>query len=278
MPRAIWSGSISFGLLSLPVKAQSATSRQRIDFDLLHDADGGRIEYRRVCRADGNEVPWEHIVKGYEIEPGRYVTFTQEEMDALQPDMTRTIDIEDFVQLSQIDPMYFDAAYFLLPEPAAARAYRLLHAVMADAGVVALARVVLRTRQRLVAIRPLAGGVLSMETMHFAAEVRPPPELPAPETQKSTQMSKREVAMARQLVDALTTDFDPEHYVDTYRLQLVQRIEQKAAGEVVEAPTVSTPAATPASDIMAALEASLQAARTSRPAPPRRRRRTASKA
>ena len=160
MPRAIWSGSITFGLISLPVKAYSATSKQRIDFDLLHDEDGGKIEYRRVCAVHDEVVDWEHIVKGYEIEPGRYVTFTKEELAALQPESTHTIDIEDFVKLEDIDPMYFDTPYFLVPDTGAKRAYGLLHAVMSDAGVVAIARVVLRTRERLVAIRPMANGSL----------------------------------------------------------------------------------------------------------------------
>lgn len=267
MPRAIWSGSISFGLISLPVKAYSATSRQRIEFDLLHDADGSRIEYKRVSKATGKEVPWDHIVKGYELSPGKYVTFTKQELEELQPEATHTIDIEDFVHLEDIDPMFFDAPYHLLPEAGARRAYELLHRVMADAGVVAIARVVLRTRERLVSIRPLEGGTLAMETMHFANELREVPELKDDGKAKGkATVSDREVEMARSLVDELTTEFDPAQYHDTYREEVLERIEQKASGQTVETPEASEPAATPANDIMAALEASLAAARTKRSA------------
>lgn len=264
MPRAIWSGSITFGLISLPVKAYSAASRQRIDFDMLHGEDGGKVEYKRVCSIDGEEVPWDEIVKGYEIEPGRYVTFTKEELAAIQPESTHTIDIEDFVQITEIDPMYFDAPYYLLAEPGARRAYELLHQVMVDAGVVAVARVVMRTRERLVAIRPLAGGTLAMETMHFADEVREVPEQQHDGRSKSAP-TEREVAMARSLVDELTIEFDPARYRDTWRDDIVARIEKKAEGELVVAPEdsdVATP--TPKDDIMAALEASLAAAKKQR--------------
>lgn len=264
MARAIWSGSITFGLISLPVKAYSATTRQRIDFDMLHGEDGGKVEYRRVCSIDGEEVPWDSIVKGYEIEPGRYVTFTKEELAAIQPESTHTIDIEDFVEIAQIDPMYFDAPYHLLPEPGARRAYELLHRVMVDAGVVAVARVVMRTRERLVAIRPLAGGTLAMETMHFAEEIREVPEATG-DARTRTEPTDREIAMARSLVDELTVAFDPTRYRDTWRDEIVARIEAKAEGELVEAPAAgSDDAPTPRDDIMAALEASLAAARKQR--------------
>lgn len=263
MPRAIWSGSITFGLISLPVKAYSATSRQRIDFDLLHDEDGGKIEYRRVCAVHDEVVDWEHIVKGYEIEPGRYVTFTKEELAELQADATHTIDIEDFVKLDQIDPMYFDTPYFLVPKAGAKRAYGLLHTVMGEAEVVAIARVVLRTRERLVAIRPMSNGTLSMEALHYASEVRdvPDDDKNALPTKGPT---KREVEMARSLVDELTIDFNPGRYHDTWHEQVLERIEQKAAGETIEQPDEPAPDSTPAGDIMAALEASLAAAREQR--------------
>lgn len=264
MPRAIWSGSITFGLISLPVKAYSAASRQKIDFDMLHGEDGGKVEYKRVCSIDGEEVPWDEIVKGYEIEPGRYVTFTKEELAAIQPESTHTIDIEDFVQISEIDPMYFDAPYYLLPEPGARRAYELLHHVMVDAGVVAVARVVMRTRERLVAIRPLAGGTLAMETMHFADEVRDVPEQKL-DGRATAEPTEREITMARSLVDALTIEFDPQRYRDTWRDEIVARIEAKAEGDLVEAPEdAADTVPTPKDDIMQALEASLAAARKQR--------------
>ncbi|MCW2961581.1 MAG: Ku protein [Thermoleophilia bacterium] len=260
MARAIWSGSITFGLISLPVKAYTATSRQRIDFDLLHDEDGGKIEYRRVCAVHDEVVSWDHIIKGYEIEPGKYVTFTKEELAALQPEATHTIDIEDFVKLEQIDPMYFDTPYFLVPNAGAKRAYGLLHAVMTEAEVVAIARVVLRTRERLVAIRPMANGSLSMEALHYADEVRDVPDSDK-DSLPAKGPSKREVEMARTLVDELTIDFDPDRYHDTWHDQVMERIEKKAAGKTVKAPTEKESPTTPANDIMAALEASLEAAR-----------------
>lgn len=259
MPRAMWSGSISFGLISLPVKAYSATRRERIDFDLLHDEDGGKIEYKRVCAKDHEEVPWEDIIRGYEIEPGRYVTFTKDELEALQPDKTRTIDIEDFVKLDEIDPMLYDSPYYLLPEPGAMRAYELLHQSMDEMGVVAVARVVMRTRQRLVAIRPLEDGMLSMETLHFAAEVREAPEMP--ERPEQSSPSKREVTMARSLIKELTVPFDAGRYPDTYRTQVLELIERKSEGEVIESPVSGEQPSTAANDIMAALEASLAAAK-----------------
>ncbi|MCZ4497192.1 MAG: Ku protein [Thermoleophilia bacterium] len=260
MARAIWSGSITFGLISLPVKAYTATSRQRIDFDLLHDEDGGKIEYRRVCAVHDEVVSWDHIIKGYEIEPGKYVTFTKEELAALQPEATHTIDIEDFVKLEQIDPMYFDTPYFLVPNAGAKRAYGLLHAVMTEAEVVAIARVVLRTRERLVAIRPMANGSLSMEALHYADEVRDVPDSDK-DSLPAKGPSKREVEMARTLVDELTIEFEPERYHDTWHDQVMERIDKKAAGTTVKAPTEKESPTTPANDIMAALEASLEAAR-----------------
>ncbi|MCW2955361.1 MAG: end-binding protein Ku [Thermoleophilia bacterium] len=263
MARAIWSGSITFGLISLPVKAYTATSKQRIDFDLLHDEDGAKLQYRRVCPVHDEVVEWDHVIKGYEIEPGKYVTFTKDELAALQPDATHTIDIEDFVRLEEIDPMYFDTPYFLVPNAGAKRAYALLHAVMVDANVVAIARVVLRTRERLVAIRPLPNGALSMEALHYANEVREVPDTDG-DAAPAKGASEREIAMARTLVDELTVDFDPSRYTDTWHDQVMERIEQKAAGKVVQAPKAEDVPATPANDIMAALEASLAAARAKR--------------
>ena len=268
MPRAIWSGSITFGLISLPVKAYTAARRENIDFDLLHDEDGAHLEYKRICPVHHAEVPWEHVIKGYEIEPGKYVTFTKEELEALQPEATHTIDIEDFVPLDDIDPMYFDTPYHLAPQPGAARAYELLNRVMVEAQVVAIARVVMRTRERLVAIRPLPGGTMSMETLHYADELRELPEV-KDGGRKQSPPTDREVEMARALVDELTVGFTPEKYVDTWRDKVLERIEQKAAGETIERPDVEEPAATPTGDIMKALEASLAAAREKRSTPVR---------
>src|SRR5687767_8087348 len=172
MPRAIWSGSISFGLINVPVKLYSAVSRKTVRFHQLHDADGVPIRQKRVCPEDRKEVPYEHIVKGYEISKGQYVVVTPEELEAIDPKKTRTIDIQDFVDLEQIDPVFYDHSYYLAPDKGAAKAYRLLLQAMDDAGKVAIARVVIRTKEYLAAVRP-AGGALMMTTMVFGDEVVP---------------------------------------------------------------------------------------------------------
>ena len=170
MARSIWRGAISFGLVNVPVKLYSAVSKKTVRFNQLHDADGVRIQQKRVCPADGEEVPYENIVKGYEIAPDKYVVITPEELEALDPKKTRTIDIEDFVDLDDIDPLYYEHPYYLVPDTGAAKAYRLLLEALRDTNKVAIARVVLRSKEYLTAIRP-AGDVLTMETMLFADEL-----------------------------------------------------------------------------------------------------------
>src|SRR3954471_16217144 len=172
MPRAIWSGAISFGLVNIPVKLYSAVSRKTVRFHQLDGEDNQRISQKRVNPRTGEEVPYENLVKGYEIGPDRYVTITSEELDALAPEKTRTIDIEDFVDLEEIDPIYYDHPYYLAPDTGASKAYQLLVDAMEDAGKVAIARVVIRSKEQLVAIRP-RDGALAMETMLFADEVVP---------------------------------------------------------------------------------------------------------
>src|SRR5438270_13114517 len=169
MPRSIWTGAINFGLVNVPVKLYSAVSKKTVRFHQLHASDGVRIQQKRLCPADGEEVPWDDIVKGYEISPDRYVVITSEELEALDPKKTKTIDIEEFVDLEEIDPLYYDHPYYLLPGQGAAKPYKLLADAMADAGKVAIARGVLRTKEQLVASRPL-GEVLAMATMNFAGE------------------------------------------------------------------------------------------------------------
>src|SRR5918999_6072417 len=176
MPRAIWSGAISFGLVNIPVKLYSAVSRKTVRFHQLDSEDNQRIQQKRVNPRTGEEVPYENLVKGYEIGPDRYVVITPEELDGLAPEKTRTIDIEDFVDLDQIDPIYYDHPYYLVPDTGAGKAYRLLLDAMAKAGRVAIARVVLRSKEHLVAIRP-RDGVLALETMLFADEVISPDSL-----------------------------------------------------------------------------------------------------
>src|ERR687892_2096768 len=176
MPRAIWSGSISFGLLNVPVKLYSAVSKKNVSFRELRAEDGSRIRHKRVAEADGEEVPYEEIVKGYEISPEQYVVLTRDELEELDPKKTRAIEIQDFVDLDEIDPIYFDHPYYLGPDKGAEKAYALLVKAMADSNKVAVARFVLRNREHLAAIRPM-GDVLTMATMRFADEVVEPDDL-----------------------------------------------------------------------------------------------------
>jgi DNA end-binding protein Ku len=258
MPRSIWTGAISFGLVNVPVKLYSAVSKKTVRFHQLHAADGVRIQQKRMCPADGQEVAWEEIVKGYEISPDQYVVVTPEELEALDPKKTKTIDIEEFVDLEEIDPLYYDHPYYLLPGQGAAKPYKLLAEAMREAGKVAIARVVIRTKEQLVAIRPV-DDVLAMATMNFADEVVDPNSFDeAPGDDVDT--SKREVDMARQLIESLTAEFDPTRFHDEYREAVLQLIERKAEGEeVVLQPAAEEPEQVP--DLMAALEASLAAAK-----------------
>jgi DNA end-binding protein Ku len=259
MARAIWSGAISFGLVNIPVRLFSAVSRKTVRFHQIDGENGQRIQQRRVNPETGEEVPYERLVKGYEIGPERYVIIEPEELDSLSPEKSRTVDIEDFVDLDEIDPIFYDHPYYLAPGTGAEKAYRLLYDAMEEANKVAIARVVLRNKESLVAIRP-HNGVLTMETMLFADEVVPPDsleDLPT-DTKKTT---KRELDMARQLIDSLSGDFDPDKYRDEYRDRVLDLIERKAQGEeiVVEA-APETPKEVP--DLMAALEASIAAAKS----------------
>ncbi|HEX2016915.1 MAG TPA: Ku protein [Solirubrobacteraceae bacterium] len=268
MPRAIWSGAISFGLVSVPVKLYSAVSRKAVRFHQLHAADGVRIQQKRVCPADGEEVAYEDIVKGYELAPDRYVVVEPEELEALDPKRTHTIDIEDFVELAEIDPIFYDHPYYLAPGAGGAKPYRLLLDAMRDTGKVAIARVVIRSKEQLVALRPM-GDVLGMATMIFADEIVSPErldELPGEEV-KTTD---RELAIARQLVDSLAGDFEPDKYRDTYREQVMELIERKAQGEEIAVQPAREEAPSEVPDLMSALQASLDRVRD-RAAPPTRK-------
>jgi DNA end-binding protein Ku len=255
MPRAIWSGAISFGLVNVPVKLYSAVSRKTVRFHQLDAEDNQRIQQKRVNPRSGEEVPYEQLVKGYEVGPDRYVVITPEELDALEPEKTRTIDIEAFVDLDQIDPIFYDHPYYLVPDTGATKAYRLLVDAMEESGKVAIARVVLRSKEHLVALRP-KDGILTMETMLFADEVLPPDDLDEKPEDGKAKTTKRELEMARQLIDSLTADFEPDKYRDEYRDRVLDLIERKAEGEeiVLEAPP-EQPKKVP--DLMAALEASI---------------------
>jgi DNA end-binding protein Ku len=266
MARAIWSGAISFGLVNIPVKLFSAVSKKTVRFHQIDAESGARVRQKRVG-PDGEEIPYEQIVKGYEIGPDRYVMISPEELEALEPQKTRTIDIEDFVDLDEIDPIYYDHPYYLAPDTGAGKAYQLLVDAMEDAGKVAIARVVIRSKENLVAIRP-RDGVLAMETMLFADEVVPTDTLDEMTTDAAIKTSDRELTMARQLIDSLSSDFEPEKYHDEYRERVLDLIERKAQGETI---VIEEPSAEPEQvpDLMAALEASIAGAKGQSKAKPK---------
>jgi DNA end-binding protein Ku len=273
MPRSIWSGAISFGLVNVPVKLFSAVSRKSVRFHQLHDKDGVRIQQKRVCPADGEEVAYDNIVKGYEISPDRYVVIEPEELEALDPKRTRAIEIQEFVDLEEIDPIYFDHPYYLAPDKGAAKPYRLLLPAMQETNKVAIARVVIRQKENLVAIRATA-GVMTMATMVFHDEVVSPDTLDEIPDDDEATVSDREVEMAQQLIGSLTAPFEPEKYHDEYRERVLELIEAKAAGEELVVQPVEEPQKVP--DLMAALEQSLAAADKSGGGTSRTRKRAAS--
>jgi DNA end-binding protein Ku len=258
MARAIWTGSISFGLLNVPVRLYSAVSRKSVSFRELRASDSSRIRHRRVAEADGEEVPYDEIVKGYELTPEQYVVLTRDELEELDPQKTKAIEIQDFVDLDEIDPIYFDHPYYLGPDKGAEKAYALLVKAMADSNKVAIARFVLRSRENLAAIRPM-GKVLTMATMRFADEVVSPNELDDVIPSNGKKIEKREVEMAKQLIESLSGEFDPDKYRDEYREELLALIERKARGEEVVEAVSEEPKPTKAPDLMAALEESLAA-------------------
>ena len=265
MARAIWSGAISFGLVNIPVKLYSAVSKKTVRFHQLDSKDNSRIQQKRVNPNTGEEVPYEQLVKGYELSPDRYVVIRPEELESVEPKKTRTIEIEDFVEIDQIDPIYYDHPYYLAPGQGAAKPYKLLLEAMKETGRVAIARVVIRSKEQLVAIRP-RDGVLTMETLLFGDEVVDPDDLGDDlEAVKDAKAAKKEVDMAQQLVESLSSDFDPSKYRDEYRETVIDMIERKAEGQeiaVQDAP--EEPAEVP--DLMAALEASIsQSKRQSKP-------------
>ena len=262
MARAIWSGAISFGLVSVPVKLYSAVSRKTVRFNQLDSETNSRVRQKRV-NVEGEEVPFERIVKGYEVTKDSYVIVTDDELAALSPKASRMIDITDFVSEDEIDPVFYDSAYYLVPDELARKSYALLAKALEDSGRVAIASFVMRTKQYLVAIRP-SQGTLMMSTMVYADEVVPIDEIPGLDEVSDIELSEAELAMAAQLIDSLTGDFEAEKYRDTYREQVLDLLESKAAGEVrsVEVPAAADDAAV--IDLLAALEASVTAAKEAR--------------
>jgi DNA end-binding protein Ku len=261
MPRAIWSGSISFGLVNIPVKLYSAVSRKTVHFNQLDARTNSRIKQKRVSADDGEEVPYDQIVKGYELAGGSYVVVTDDELAALDPVAVRTIDIDEFVDLVDIDPVFYDSAYYLAPDKAA-KPYALLARAMEDTGKVGVAHFVMRTKQYLAAVRP-KDGLLMLSTMVYADEVNDPLEIGELADVTGVELPEKELAMAHQLIESLAADFEPEKFQDSYRLSVLDLIDKKAAGETIVAPAA---AAEPDKvvDLMAALEASVAAAKEAR--------------
>lgn len=256
MPRGLWSGTLAFGLVAVPVELVSAVRDMDVHF---HEVDerGQRLEVKRTCRQDGNEVPWEDIGHGYELD-GKLVVLSDEELAAAAPERTRTIEVEEFVPLDQIDPAHFDHPYYLLPQGGAegvTRAYRLLRDVMAEQDQVAIGRIVMRSREQLVAVRE-RDGLLALSTMLFADEIRDPRSIDAVSSDRRSSASRREVDEALSVIDAMTRDFDPSRYEDCHRKRLLRLIQRKRRGREIEIPEVE-PEPEPAPDLMAALEASL---------------------
>ena len=257
----MWTGAISFGLVTVPVKLYSAVSRKTVRFHQLNGKTGVRIQQRRVDPSTGDEVAYEDIVKGYELAPDRYVLIEGDELDALDPKKTRTIDIEEFVELSDVDPIFYDHPYYLAPAAGGAKPYRLLLDAMRDTGRIAIARVVIRSKEQLVAIRPM-GDVLAMSTMVFADEVIDPATIDDIPTADDVDVREREVDIAKQLVESLAAEFEPDKFRDTYRDEVLALIERKASGEEIAVQPARDEEAEPVPDLMAALKASLDAVRS----------------
>jgi DNA end-binding protein Ku len=261
MPRPLWRGSLSFGLVNVPVALVSAVRDLDVHFNQLHADSHVRLEVKRVCKKGGHEVPYEEIGYGYTPDSGKEVVLSQEELDAAQPEKTRTIDIDEFVDVAEIDPVVFDHPYFLIPDETGegpARAYRLLVEVMEKEGRAAVGRLVLRTKEHLVAIL-VRDGLLQATTMAFADEIRPPKDLDLPT--KTHAPKPKELRNAVALIEELSRDFDPKRYKDCHRKRLLDIIDRKSQGETIEAPAEpETPSAVP--DLLEALERSLEEVRS----------------
>ena len=266
MPRAIWKGSISFGLVNIPVGLYTAESRDEVHFNMLDRRTKSRIHFKRV-NEEGEEVPWEQIVKGYEFESGRYVILSDEDLKRASPEATQTIDIVDFVDLDEISPLYFDKPYYLGPDKKGGRAYALLREVLRRTNKVGIAKVVIRTRQYLAAV-VARGDVLTLELLRFAHELRDPGELDVPSGKQG--VSDRELEMAERLVEGMVEAWDPEKYKDEYRKDLMKMIEERVEAGDLEASSKPAPKADKARsnvvDLMALLKQSVEGAGGRKPA------------
>jgi DNA end-binding protein Ku len=256
MARAIWKGSISFGLVNIPIALYPATRREELKFRLLRKSDLSPVNYKRVAEKDGKEVSWDQIVKGYEYEKGKYVVVKDEDFERVDLEATQTVDIQDFVDQEAIDPMFFYKPYYLEPQKGGDKAYALLRDALKDSGKVGIAKVVIKTRQYLAGVKP-EDGVLVLELMHFADEIADPGKLHVP---KKTEVGKREMNMAKSLIDSMSSKWNPEKYKDDYREALMEVIEEKveAGGKEIEEKPKKAPKPTKIIDLVSVLQKSLE--------------------
>ena len=277
--RAIWKGSISFGLVNIPIALYPATRKEELKFRLLRAADHSPVNYKRVAEKDGKEVPWDQIVKGYEYEKGKFVVLNEKDFQRVDLEATQTVDIQDFVDIEEIDPMYFYKPYYLEPQKGGDKAYVLLREALADGKKVGIAKVVIKTRQYLAGVKALKHALV-LELMHFAAELADAEKLRVP---KKLEAGKREKEMAKALVDSMTSKWDPEKYHDDYREALLEVIEEKveSGGKEIEEKPKPKKESTKVIDLVAVLQESLaksQGAKTKRSAPKRAAKHHAKKA
>ena len=271
MPRAMWKGAISFGLVTIPVSVYPATEEKTLRFNQLHDEDGGRIRMKRTCSIDGEEVGYEHIVKGYEYEKDRYVILTDEDFEAIPVESSRAIDIQQFVELEEIDPMQYKKSYYLVPEETGAKAYALLREALNRSGKVGIAKVSFRDKEHLAALR-FRDEAFVLETMYWPDEIR---EADFGGVDVSAKIRPNELEMAQTLIDNLTADWDPAEFKDEYREAMLRIVEAKINGEEIEiveaAPTAKVV------DLMEALKASVAAAKKEPKAEPGPKKKAAKK-
>ena len=255
MARAIWKGSISFGLVNIPIALYPATRREELRFRLLRKSDLSPVNYKRVAEKDGKEVSWDQIVKGYEYEKGKYVVLKDEDFERVDLEATQTVDIQDFVDQEQIDPMFFYKPYYLEPQKGGDKAYVLLRDALKESNKVGIAKVVIKTRQYLAGVKP-EDGALVLELMHFADELADPGKLHVP---KKTEVGKREMNMAKSLIDSMSSKWNPEKYKDDYREALMEVIEEKveAGGKEIEEKPKKAPKPTKVIDLVSVLQKSL---------------------
>jgi DNA end-binding protein Ku len=256
MARAIWKGSISFGLVNIPIALYSATRREELKFRLLRKSDLSPVNYKRVAEKDGKEVSWDQIVKGYEYEKGKYVVLKEEDFERVDLEATQTVDIKDFVDQEEIDPMFFYKPYYLEPQKGGDKAYALLRDALKDSNKVGIAKVVIKTRQYLAGVKP-EDSALVLELMHFADELADPEKLHVP---KKTEVGKREMNMAKSLIDSMSSKWNPEKYKDDYREALMEVIEEKveAGGKEIEEKPKKAPKPTKIIDLVSVLQKSLE--------------------